>query len=733
MTFSKSLPSQDKKMEKSHGNILFSQPLYKLATNNKYYHLYRMIRRDNIKKLIYYIKTEDLMSVLTRVIAYIKKLDSRKLFQPQLLSEITPDFKLCFTRQENPLVSIIIPVHNQWAFTHRCLYSIYKHTANITYEIIVADDSSTDETVFIERYAENVRTVRNNHNQGFLKNCNNAARYAKGKYIQLLNNDTWVQPGWLTSLASVLEHNDDIGIVGSKLVYPNGSLQEAGGIIWNDGSGWNYGRLDDPNQPEYNYVKEVDYISGASIMIRTSLWRAIGGLDDRYAPAYYEDTDLALEARKRGYKVVYQPQSVVVHFEGVSHGQDSSRGVKSYQEINRRKFVEKWASTLKNESFRSGNDVFLARDRSRDKKTILVIDHYVPHHDRDAGGRCTYQYLKLFKSLGLHVIFLGDNFFNHEPYTSQLQQLGIEVLYGARYADGFDQWLAANGRYLDYVYLNRPHIATKYFESVRQQTNATILYFGHDLHYLRELRQYEIEKKPELLKSADRWKIIEDNLFARADIIHVVGSYEQRLIKEQFPGKSVRNIPLYIYETPDDNAFIDFDKKRDILFVGGFNHKPNIDAVLWFAREVFPVIVSSVPDIRFFIIGSNPPKSVQELTSDQIIVTGAVSDQQLEEYYCLSRVAVVPLRYGAGVKGKVVEALHYGLPVVTTSIGAEGLADADTVLFIADDKVEFAKAVVRTYTDQGILRDAVSKGRRYIKDHFSVTKARNVITEDISV
>lgn len=729
-----SLSDQSTQTTNTRRDISVSRQLFRRIAAGKYYYLYHQLRIENIKKLVYYLKTEDLRSVINRVVAYMERLNTAKPFQPQVLADPRPDFKLVFNQSDNPLVSIIIPVHNQWDYTHRCLYSICQHIGNIAYEIIIADDASTDETTCLEKYAENVRIIRNNQAQGFLRNCNNAARYAQGKYIYLLNNDTCVQPGWLDALTNVMEGTEGIGIAGSKLVYPGGRLQEAGGIIWNDGSGWNYGRLDDPSQPEYNYIKQVDYISGASIMIRKELWHEIGGFDTRYAPAYYEDTDLAFEVRRRGYQVVYQPQSVVVHFEGASHGQDRSSGVKRYQDINREKFVEKWAAILKNESFSNGSDVFQARDRSRYKKTILVIDHYVPHHDRDAGGRCTYQYLRLLKALGLHVIFLGDNFFNHEPYTSQLQQLGIEVLYGERYVHGFDEWLESNGKYLDFVYLNRPHVAVKYMEKIKQKTCAKVFYFGHDLHYLRELRQYDVERNPALLESAKRWKVIEDSLFTMTDIIHVVGSYEERLLKERFPDKNVRNIPLYIYGAEETTSEpVNVDPKSDILFVGGFNHKPNVDAVLWFVKEVFPAILSSCPDARFYVVGSNPPQSIKELASEQIVVTGAVSDQQLKEYYGRSRVAVVPLRYGAGVKGKVVEALYYGLPVVTTSIGAEGLVDANTVLFIADDKAEFARLTIQAYMDSGLLQAAAVKGQQYIAEHYSVAKAQQILLGDMGV
>ena len=276
-------------------------------------------------------------------------------YRPEVFySNVFSHAPLSFEKTASPLVTIIIPCRNEWAFTHSCLYAIRNNTTAIPCEIVVADDTSTDETENIANLVAGVTVVRNTVNLGFLRNCNNAANTAKGKYLVFLNNDTNVQKGWLNSLLETIERDPMIGMVGPKFVYPDGKLQEAGGIIWNDASGWNYGKWDDPDRQQYNFARETDYISGACLMIRKALWEEIGGFDERYAPAYYEDSDLAFEVRKRGFKVVYQPASVVVHFEGTTCGTDSGKGIKKYQEINRAKFFRKWETVLKNEHFLPG-------------------------------------------------------------------------------------------------------------------------------------------------------------------------------------------------------------------------------------------------------------------------------------------------------------------------------------------------------------------------------------------
>lgn len=697
--------------------------------------MFSKLNKNNLKKLKYYIQTEDGSRLESRIDSYVERhIESGpQEIQVQLYSDQEYN-KLAFEKQTDPLVSIIIPVYNQWEFTYSCLASILHNTPDIAYEIIIADDMSTDETTNIMEYIENITVVRDGVNRGFLLNCNNAAKIAQGKYIFFLNNDTNVQTDWLGSLIELAESDESIGMVGSKLVFPDGKLQEAGGIIWNDASGWNYGRLDDPDKPEYNYVKEVDYVSGAAILVKSSIWQQLNGFDERYVPAYFEDSDLAFEIRRLGYKVLLQPKSVIVHFEGISHGTDTNSGIKSYQMKNKEKFLEKWNLDLTNDHFSNAEHVFWARDRSGKRKTIVVVDHYVPHYDKDAGGRCTYFYMKLFISMGFHVIFIGDNFYKHEPYTSELQQLGIEVLYGDYYAKNINKWIKSNAAYIDYVYLNRPHISVKYIETFKKFTFAKIIYFGHDLHYLREMRNYELTQNQSLLKSSDDWKKIEFGLFTAADVIHVVGSYEQALLQGEFPGKPVRNIPLFPYEYSYGNTVLvpEFDERKDLLFVGGFNHTPNYDGVVWFIEEIFPSIKQHIPGIKLYIVGSNPPDDLKASAADDIIVTGFVSDEELENFYNRTRLVVVPLRYGAGVKGKVVEALYYQVPVVTTAIGAEGLEMAESIMSINDKPDDFAMSVVSLYQDQDQWFKYFQSSAGYIRQYFSVEAAEKVIAYDIS-
>lgn len=629
---------------------------------------------------------------------------------------------------ENPMVSIVIPVYNQFNYTYHCIESILMNSADVTYEIIVANDCSTDITGEMQDIVHGVKLVTNETNLRFLKNCNHAAEKAKGKYILFLNNDTLVKENWLEPLVSLCEKDAQVGLVGSKLLYPDGTLQEAGGIVWRDGSAWNFGNGDDASASEYNYVKDVDYISGAAIMIPRRLWEEIGGFDEYFAPAYCEDSDLAFAVRDKGYKVMYQPKSEVIHFEGISNGTDLSEGQKAYQVLNQRKFVHKWRNVLRKHPT-NGIDAFHAREHSYDKPTLLMIDHYVPQYDKDAGSRTVFQYLKLFVSQGYNVKFIGDNFYKHEPYTTVLQQMGIEVLYGPYYANNWQKWILGNAPYIDFVFLNRPHISVKYIDFIRQNTKAHIIYYGHDLHFLRETREYELTQKEELLQSIEDWKEKELSLMRKADISYYPSYVEEEAIHEIDRQISVKAIPAYLFEEVEDCTY-DFVNRKDLMFIGGFGHTPNVDAVKWLASEVMPKLIELLPEVIVHILGSNPPKEIEKLASEHLKIEGFVTDEQLEEFYHSCRMSIVPLRYGAGIKGKIIESMKFGTPVATTWVGAEGIQNAEQIMLIEDDAEQFAKKIAALYQNEQELRRMSMDSIEYIRKNFSPQNAMAVIGED---
>jgi GT2 family glycosyltransferase/glycosyltransferase involved in cell wall biosynthesis len=634
-----------------------------------------------------------------------------------------------FPVTEHPDVSIIIPVHNNWVYTAACLRSLVETPGKYSFEVIVVDDQSSDETPERLQQISDLRYVRNDSNLGFVGSCNRGAQMANGEFIVLLNNDTQVMTGWLDELIDTFEYEPQAGLVGARLVYPDGSLQESGGIIFSDGSGWNYGRGEDAEQPEYHFLREVDYCSGACIALRTEYFHRIGALDDRYAPAYYEDTDLAFRVRESGQKVFVQPLSAIIHHEGITSGTDTSSGIKKFQLVNQKKFIERWKIELQSQPGKISNPddraAILQASQHRIKGRILVIDATTPEPDKDSGSVRLTNLMQCCRDLGYGVTFFADNRNYAGSYTQDLQKAGIEVLYSP-WLESLHDFFRDRGAEFDYVLISRHYIAINYISLInRYCPEARFIFDTVDLHYLREQRLAELEQSLPLKRTAQQTRRSEMSVIKAADATLVVSTVEKDVLAEDAPGEKV-HVLSNIHHVPGRDK--SFEERRDIFFVGGYQHPPNIDAACWFVNDIWPLIHSQLPDLRFHLIGSKAPEKVRSLSGDGVVFHGFV--ESLEPFLSNCRLALAPLRYGAGVKGKVNMSMAHGQPVVATPAAVEGMfAEHERELLVAKDAEAFAGEVIRLYQDKDLWNRLSDASVQNVEDHFSVTAARNSLVD----
>lgn len=631
---------------------------------------------------------------------------------------------------ESPSATIIIPVYGQTLWCLNCLDSLSTHRSRHSFEILVYDDGSSEDamTGFLASIA-GITYIRGGENKGFVDACNEAAKIARGEFLVLLNSDTRVCDGWLDELIGTFEIMPRAGLVGSKLFYGDGSLQEAGCIVWRDGSAWNYGRNDDPNDPRYCFARQVDYCSGAAIAMRRGVWEELGGFDPIYRPAYYEDVDLAFRVKDIGLEVWYQPLARVLHYEGKTHGTDVAHGGKAYQVVNAGKFAERWAKTLRKHR-RNGDQPLAEADRSTSMR-VLAIDAHTPTPDRDAGSVMTIRLLQILQRMGWRVTFVPAHDRRYSSrYSDYLGRIGIESI-NTSATGSIGDFVHSRPSFYAMVLGFRVTVLSDLMPLLRSAyPYAKILFHDIDLHYLRMEREAIVTESASTRLEAEAMKIRELALCSDVDCTIVPSIEEKKIIKDEI---GADNVVVYPYTSDIVNSPPLNDKRRHIVFVGGFRHVPNVDAVQFFLDSVWPELSRRLDDdVKFYAVGPGAPTDLTSLADDRIIFTGYL--ENLSPILDQCRVFVAPLRFGAGLKGKVVTALSHGVPCVASGIAVEGMGlENERNVVVADEAEAVADQVCDLFADDSRWMSLRQEGLDFVSRAYSWEAGEIVAKEAIDL
>ena len=611
---------------------------------------------------------------------------------------LASDSSLTIPVSSHPSLSVILVLFNRAELTLACLRSLWDdYTSDL--EMIIVDNASTDETSKLLDRIHGAKIIRNTHNEGFVSACNQAASAARGRNLLFLNNDTEVFAGTITSALHTIESTDDAGAVAGKLIYPDGTLQEAGGIVWKDGSCSGYGRGDDPFAGPYMYRRDVDYCSGAFLLTRRDLFEEMNGFDESFKPAYYEDTDYCLRLRERQLRVVFDPDAVVLHHEFASS--PSTKDAIDLQESHRKIFTEKHEQSLTECLVRSDLNIAKARSAIRNESRILFIDDRAPHPSLGSGYPRSHTILTGLLEKG-HFVTLYPLAELNESWTSVYQDIPrvVEVMSGMG-ARRLEEFLESRLGYYETVVVSRRHNMQVMNIVIRAHPEwfreTVVIYDAEALTTHREVSRREL--RGEAVSEIEHKTMLDNELelSAFADSVIAVSASEQ----EAFTEHGVNHVFELGHVVPPRPTLREFEERSGFLFVGAIygDMTSNADAVRWFVEDIFPRISESLgPEVTLSVIGHNESDEIRGLAGDRVRILGRVDD--VTEYYDQGRVFVAPSRFAAGLPHKIHEAAARGIPVVATSLLAEQLGWRDGQIAVADDAEGFADKCVELYQDQ---------------------------------
>lgn len=612
---------------------------------------------------------------------------------------------ILINKEDAPHLSIIIPVYGKLDYLYRCLYSISIAKTKIKYEVIVVDDCGpkrVSKKLNVDT-GGGILIHTNPSNLGFTNSCNNGAKLARGKYLCFLNSDTIVTDNWADNLINSFKLAKNVGIAGTKLLYEDGSLQEAGGIVFSNGDAANIGKNEPADDSWYKYFKDVDYVSGAALAILKKDFDSLGGFDKRFTPAYYEDTSLCLDVRhKLKKRVVVNPLSLVIHHEGATNGKDESKGFKKFLPINRKKFIEKHSKDLKDygESFAN---IWWDRDKYI-KGNVLIIDQCIPTPKQDSGSKDMDNILRalLNQNYRPHIFALSNR--GETPESYGYYEKGVHCVFGKDNLS-FVEFYKKYYSLFSLVIISRVNSYEEVSNVIDKYTpNIKTIFYTVDLHHVRMEAEYERTKSLELQKKSNITKIKEIQAINKCTKSIVLSPKEKNYLinNHGISPEKILEWPLIRSEFEKLNEYKKIKNPRDIIFIGGYRHSPNIEAVRLLENKILPELIHvfeknnlEFPGIKLY--GSQPTSYIKNLENRNLKYVGFIENEA--DAFAKAKISIAPIPFGAGLKGKTLSSLIYRTPIVGSAYACEGFNNnfPEVLVNSSLDPEEFALNVYKTY------------------------------------
>jgi GT2 family glycosyltransferase/glycosyltransferase involved in cell wall biosynthesis len=626
--------------------------------------------------------------------------------------------RISFIQHGTPEVSVLIVLFNQAAFTLDCLRALQAIT-DVGLEVIIVDNASTDDTRRLLQCVHGAKILLNETNTGFVRAVNQAAREARGECLLLLNSDAVPRPGSMRWAWETLESSSDIGAVGARLILPNDTVQEAGSIIWNDGNCNGYGRGLPEEYFECMFRRDVDYCSAAFLLIRRSLFEQLGGFDENFSPAYYEETDFCMRLRANGYRVVYDPRVAVDHFEFASSLNQSA--TRALQARNSGLFRSKHETVLKKHFVQGPGVHFHARSRRATRGNILFLDDLVPLATRGSGCPRALSLLMSMHRAGYFVTFWPLRQAEETLEASyQILPLEMELVIGL--ADtALPEFLTERAGFYHTIFVSRPQNMEKIVKiqkvSPELFEGVGIIYDAEAIFSVRETKKAELSGSPLSAEEAESLLNEELQLAKSAAAISVTSKADENIYRSA----GFENIYVLGGAIPPTPRMNPFSARQGILFVGRLleNDSPNTDSLLWFLMKVLPEIRRHLGEkVPVNILGASTSSVLHTFQDGTFKLRGPVDD--LSPWFGQSRIFIAPTRFAAGISIKVVEAAANGLPVVATNILADQLGWKNGIdLLSSDDPLTFANHCVRLYSDEDLWNTIRESALNKIRTDFS--------------